>query len=281
MGSVEIAFVREQDARGEVESVFADIRAVMRIGTVNLIWRHLAMDAAVLQAAWAVARPLYVRREALEQAVADTVVRLGRPDLTPWSDDAWADAGLAYDDRRRIAGVIATYNRGNAFNLLALSALLAPAGGKNHDRSEPRDVDALLPPPPSDLPSVPELHELEPGVAELVTRLNGLGLRRPAGGIVATLYKHLALWPGMLNLTWSLLEPLERSHTLVALVEQCAACSADAAGSLAAEVGRWERDDLRERAQASISLFVDSAICRMLPVGLLLRDALNEGGPPP
>lgn len=280
MPSDEIAFVREGDARGEVGAVFADIRSVMRIGTVNLIWRHLAMDADVLRSAWSVARPLYVERAALELAVADTVSRLERPIQAPWSVDAWMRAGLSAEDRPRIADVIATYNRGNAFNLLALSALLAPEDGSAAGPSGAVEVDALLPPPPSGLPAVPELHELAPDVADRVKQLNGLGLRRPAGGIVATLYKHIALWPGMLELTADLLAPLERSGALLAAVEDCATRAAATALTLKPYVGAWERDDWREPAQHAIRLFADTAICRMLPIGLILTDALREDGLP-
>ena len=52
--------VTEAEATGETAAIFADIRAVYRVGAVNLIWRHLATIPDALPWAWRAIRPVYM-----------------------------------------------------------------------------------------------------------------------------------------------------------------------------------------------------------------------------
>jgi hypothetical protein len=51
--------VAEAAARGETAAIFAEIRAVLGVGVVNLIWRHLATIPGALPWAWGLLRPRY------------------------------------------------------------------------------------------------------------------------------------------------------------------------------------------------------------------------------
>ena len=52
--------VPEAAAIGDIAEIFADIRRVLGVGVVNLIWRHLATIPGALPWAWGTVRPLYV-----------------------------------------------------------------------------------------------------------------------------------------------------------------------------------------------------------------------------
>ena len=50
--------ITEANATGEIAEIFADIRRVLRVDVVNLIWRHLATIPGALPRAWDSLRPL-------------------------------------------------------------------------------------------------------------------------------------------------------------------------------------------------------------------------------
>ena len=52
--------ITEAAATGEVAKIFGDIRRVLAVDVVNLIWRHLATLDGALPWAWTTLRPLYV-----------------------------------------------------------------------------------------------------------------------------------------------------------------------------------------------------------------------------
>ena len=51
--------VSEAAATGETARIFSDIRGVLGVEVVNLIWRHLATITGALPWTWGVLRPLY------------------------------------------------------------------------------------------------------------------------------------------------------------------------------------------------------------------------------
>lgn len=51
--------IAEASATGAVAEIFADIRTVLGVEVVNLIWRHLATIPDALPWAWRMLRPLY------------------------------------------------------------------------------------------------------------------------------------------------------------------------------------------------------------------------------
>lgn len=51
--------IAETSGTGVVAELFADIRGVLGVEVVNLIWRHLATIPNALPWAWGMLRPLY------------------------------------------------------------------------------------------------------------------------------------------------------------------------------------------------------------------------------
>ena len=267
----QIEFVREADANGVVADIFADIRTTMAVATVNLIWRHLAIEPLVLEGAWMATRPMYTSAR-LDQHVAAFAADVSINSGCRWPSAVLALAGVMQSERATVASVIATYNRGNAYNLLTLSALLT---APNEFKLDAASGARTLPSPAHPLPPVPEMHELDHAVAGVVMELNQLGNAAGGASIIATLYKHLAHWPGLLNLAWAALAPLHRDGTLQAMSNDCAVLATRHAGALAVYRGAWPAGPARDKAEIAISMFVQHAICRLLPVGLLLRQALE------
>ena len=62
--------IAEAAATGAIAEIFADIRGVLRVEVVNLIWRHLATLPGALPWVWGVLKPLYGNGTILAEAKA-------------------------------------------------------------------------------------------------------------------------------------------------------------------------------------------------------------------
>jgi hypothetical protein len=264
--------VTEAEATGETAAIFADIRAVYRVGAVNLIWRHLATIPDALPWAWRAIRPVYVDGTIARAAMAFRA-NLRPPILPPVPPEVFGAIGLSSDDLARIQGVLRAYDRTNSMALIALTALQA-------------DIVASIPPPGPppqgaeenlyrlyDLPALTPLNAMPPHVASLVARLNGFGAigEQP---ILASMYRHLSHWPPYLGLAWAALAPLNRSGALHAAI----AATLEHAQIAAAAVP-MPRDPPPSGAIEAIALFIDDvlpkmvAICGMLHAMTIALDA--------
>ena len=115
--------ITETAATGEIAAIFADIRGVLGVAVVNLIWRHLATMPRALPWAWRVLRPLYVDGTITAEAAA-LRSDLDLPRLPPFPPEVLAAAGLLDCDISAIRNVLAAYDRTNAMAVIALSTLL-------------------------------------------------------------------------------------------------------------------------------------------------------------
>ena len=70
MGEQPVPAITEAAAIGETTAIFADIRQVLGVDVVNLIWRHLATIDGALPWAWGTLRPLYVDGSVISEATA-------------------------------------------------------------------------------------------------------------------------------------------------------------------------------------------------------------------
>jgi hypothetical protein len=120
--------IAEASATGAVAEIFADIRTVLGVEVVNLIWRHLATIPDALPWAWGMLRPLYADGTIRAEAQA-LQTRIALPHLPPFPYDLLAAVGLGGDDLASIRNILAAYDRTNAMALIALSALLCRLDG--------------------------------------------------------------------------------------------------------------------------------------------------------
>jgi hypothetical protein len=277
-----IPAVSEVEARGDVARLFEDIRLVLGVPVVNLIFRHLAILPGGLAWSWGVLRPLYASGR-----VADAANRLGEnlplPAVTPVSRESLRHAGVDARGERAITHVLDVYNRSNAMNLVALTGLLEwlRVGAVARPASPDSEGAPRLSPGRSEAGErLPPL--LAPGDMDEVTRaivvdLNTFG-ERGDGHVLASMYRHLAHWPGYLGLAAGLLRPLHTTGELDRLADRALVHARDEARRL----GPWtDPSDLatptpaiRDRIEQALDAFTSNTIAKMVPIARLLRATL-------
>lgn len=252
--------VTEAEAKGETARIFADIRATMGSPVVNLIWRHFATIPGGLEWAWTSARPIYAGGQA-QAAAARLYDRLDPPLPCPLPPGALEAVGISAGDLARVRAVPEGYNRGNGPNLVTLLALVAEPAGP------PPDGAAPAAPPPAPLPPLLSEPDVTPQTWALVRAINLLGAR-PDEPILATMYRHLAHWPGLLALmhaAWSPLAADGRLQAAIARTRELARAEAAALAGLRADAGPPP-----PAAEAALDEFTGHVISRMVPIGVAL-----------
>jgi hypothetical protein len=265
--------IRESEAPPETAAIYAEIRAATGLPLVNLIWRHFAALPGALPWAWGAVRP--AAQAGLVVAAAERVTdALAPAPAPPIERDQLAAVGVhdkaAYGGLPAICRVLEAYNRGNACNLVALTALLQglEAGFPAEPAAAPRPVAA--PAPIEALPPLPRLDELDDQVRRSVA---GLAARHAGfeAGAVPSLYLHLAHWPGLLDLARGRIEQLP----LAELRERTRELAKDEANVLlSAMAAPPPPAAVREEVELALGRFARGLIAEMLPVGLALRRAL-------
>ena len=268
-----VATITEAEATGEIAALYADIRATQGVPVVNLIWRHIAVQPGALGWAWAALKPLYASGTIDSEADA-LRNELTLPVLPAMSRPVLHCAGLTDSDIARIMMVLQSYERSNAMNMVALSALLARIEG-TAAASRPTGVtggggaaiDGTMPP-------LLGLDDMPPHVRDVVLALNAIGGRTE---ILASMYRHLANWPGYLGLIHTLIAPVEaegRSEPVIqSVIAEGISRGANIAGGLA--VPQNEPDAATQQALGqSLRTFIEGPIGKMITVVPLIRRAM-------
>lgn len=261
--------ILEADATGEIAEIFADIRATYRIGVVNLIWRHLAVFEGALPWAWASLKPLYVGGHV---AAAASVLRAERPlpEAPNVPAAAWACIGL---DPAPVRDVIAAYDRSNPMALAALTLLresTAPGFAASGTPRAPLFPDEAAIP----LPALLALHEMPPHTAEMVRALNAMGSTAEQP-ILASMYRHMAHWPGALALAYGALAPLHASGALQSAIAATRDLAREEAARMATLLPRLPPPPDLSRVNAALDAFIQDAIGRMVVNGGVLGAAFR------
>jgi hypothetical protein len=197
-----VTAISEAEATGEIAEMFTDIRETMQIPLVTSIWRMLAHIEGGLSALWEAAKPIF-QTGLPAVALVQLLKQVKLPIPEPFAPGQLACSGVSRADLEIIRTLIGAYNRSNGMNLLALAALVVPPSGK---------------PPPSptasgprqnwpELPSLQAPEEIDPAIWQLLEHLNRIGKATPPSGI-ATLWRHLSHWPGLLAVIYAGLMPL-------------------------------------------------------------------------
>ncbi|MFC7473582.1 hypothetical protein ACFQS7_04405 [Dankookia sp. GCM10030260] len=269
MAAAALPELREAEAPPEIAAIYAALRAASGVPLVNLIHRHLATLPGVLPWVWQAIRPP-LEDGRLAGARDRLAAALPLPATTPLPDGA-----LDAAERRDVAALVETYNRGNLTNLILLTALRRALEGAPTEPGPPPPAIAALPmlPPP---PPLPKLAELPPPLAAAVL---GLAARHGAGGVVPSLYLHLAHWPAI--------PPALPGWLGAALDPAAIAAGRDAAVRLAEREGdalrpalalQGEVPDGRHAAVLTVvGHFTRQVIPAMVPIGLALRRVLAQG----
>jgi hypothetical protein len=266
--------ITEAAAAGETAAIFADIRQVLGVDVVNLIWRHLATMEGALPWAWQALRPLYTDGSIVNEA-AGLRQELALPATPSIPAEVCAGLGLGLDDLVIIRRVLAAYDHTNAMAVLALTALSARLDGR-----VPQDVTAAGSMPMPGMPRIPlpkllDLAEIPPATAAIVTELNGFGTRRP-GAVLASMYRHLAHWPSYLSIAWLLLAPLDGDGRLAIAIERAQHAVLARADRLLVRLidsTALPPPALAARISAAVEPFAGDVIVKMLVICAFLRRA--------
>lgn len=250
--------IAEHEATGAVAETFDDIKATLGVPVVNLIWRHLATIDGGLDWAWGAAKPIYASGQAARSAQA-LFDRLPVAMPEPLAPGALQAVGVTGEDLATVRAIAAGYNRGNGLNLLALGALIVPPAGPVTGGGSPASE------PSAPIPRVLSERDVEPHVWELVLALNRFG-SRPQEPILATMYRHLAYWPGLLALMHAGFAPLAADGRLAGAIATTRSMALAESARLAHL--RAEASPAPAEAVAAVEEFTRHVIARMVPVCL-------------
>ena len=268
--------ITEAAATGETALIFADLRATLGVNVVNLIWRHIATFPGALPWAWGTVKPVYVSGGVAMEAQR-LKAGLSIPALPDWPNAVLRCAGIDAAGEASIRRILASYNRSNAMNLVALSALVRRIDGAPADTR----TDTAFPEQPQEatiegaLPKLLTLDEVAADTADLVRRINLLG-DRDQGRILASMYRHLAHWPGVLALGYTHLAAFAADGRLEKMAAQAIDLGERAGARLQAGMTVLPPPDTTDEIRRAATDFIEHAIGKMVPVAALLMAVMPK-----
>ena len=193
--------IKEDAAEGQTAALYDDIRAVIGVPMVNLIFRNMATVPGCLEWAWAVVRPLYVHGE-IPDAAKDLTERVLPGKRADLSEPIKAQE-LSPDDIAAIDRVLQSYGRANPMNAVGLNVI-----DLTLDRAVRKTMPGLSKPPAAEALLKPDglidlLPMVDPATASEQTRqaLNRLTIQIHGSdtGVIPSLYRHFGAWPDFLE----------------------------------------------------------------------------------
>jgi hypothetical protein len=257
-----LAEVSEDAAQGLVAEIYEDIRTVLGLPLVNLVYRHLAVEPRRLEAAWRQLRP-NLTDEASDTG-AEALLAKAVVDAAPIPSAALRTVGVGSVELAQAAAVLDAYNQANPRNLIALRALLVGVPGTGSPRpSAPR-------PAPVPLPGLASLDGLDEALRALLDEMAGAVAAKGEERLIPGLFRHLAHSPGLLALAWTVLRPAVVGRS----VARAANVVARQAAGLAAGLPHPVEATPDPETAAVVRRFTET-IPRMLVVGVTLRRSLG------
>lgn len=259
-----LAEIPEREAQGTIAAVYADIRRVVGVPFVPLIYRFLAVTPGLLERCWAQLAPNLASAGAREKLAELGRVALGGVEPIPRA--ALADSL----DGRLARATLDAYRRANSANLLGMAALLdgvrsveVPTAAAMVAPRESRCEPIL---PMADLPRLPAasaslLQEFAAPIA---------GASPPV--VVPSLLRHFAHDQLPLALLWTALRPVLTGEAFARVAASLSARARELAAELPYGVTALDDPD----ARVVVERFAVSTIPRMLLTGSLLKVALAE-----
>ena len=123
------------------------------------------------------------------------------------------------------------------------------------------------------MPRLLALDEVTKDTADLILKINLLADRHH-GRIVASMYRHLAHWPGFLALCYAQLAPLAADGSIAQMIESALALADHAGARLQGQLIATPRpENVANIRQASIE-FIEQAISKMVPIAKLIEASL-------
>lgn len=267
--------LREEEASPTIKAIYADIKRASGTPLVNLIYRHLATIPGGLEWVWGAINAAWgyegLRQAARQMPAAKAVAVL------PAS--LWQAANVSAQDLAAIRALIEDYNVTNATNILGMTALALAL-------RQPSLLKGDLPPIPATRaekpiaaigPPVPRMEAMSPDLRDLVLFANNLGETEPQP-LIASMFRHLSLWPGSLAIATTILAPLGPSGDLKRLQQEAVSAAEKFGAELIARAPAGfpalPVPQSREPILHALDLFRTTLIPKLLPIGHILRQAM-------
>ena len=258
-----LAEVAEADAEGSTAEIYGDVRRVLGLPVVNLVYRHLAVEPMVLERVWRELRPNLTSRIA-ERAARRLVDQAVPPIVVPIPAGALAAVGLDAERARLVRATLDAYARANSLNLLGMHALLDGCPG-NAERRETLD-----PPPAESILAMAQLTTLPATTVELLDEMSAALVGGEQPRLVPSLLRHFADDPALLALFWTALRPAAGAELAAAR-----GAVATEARALVAKLP-WPVRPLEDRTLRKTAGRFVVAMSALLVAGEALRIAIAE-----
>jgi hypothetical protein len=198
-----LAELREQDATGEIATIYGEIRRLWAVPYVSSLQRHLATRPGWLEWTWAALGPAFTNGSA-QRAAWRTADDLSVPRLAPISRDALSVWGVDEVGEAAIRATCASFCRVSPVNLVLSGLLRRLLTGER-----PTAVGAVAVGwmPPAPLGPLPALIDPAAGSAAERAVLATLGTSVGGRPFVPGLYRMLATWPAFLAHVATVLRP--------------------------------------------------------------------------
>jgi hypothetical protein len=193
-----LAEVAEAEATGATAAAYEAVRRAIGLPVVNLVYRHLATEPGRLERVWSALEPNL--RHVRDAGIATRLVASARPPaVAPIPPAALAAAGVGPGAIAGAEATLAAYSRGNATNLICLTALLRGAAGTGSRAPSAAVAAAPAPALPPMVDPARFAESSKPLLAEMSRAVAGEA--EPV--IVPSLLRHLAEPPALLALAWA------------------------------------------------------------------------------
>ena len=273
MASDPIPAIAESEATGDTAVLFADIRESLGVPVVNLIFRHLATFPQALPWSWQTLKPLYLdgtidaQAELLRESLSFSLV-------TGISRQSLSDAGLSRSDMETIRMILRSYERSNALNLVAFSALLAKLNGEKTSEPLTNTIAPATNTVRGQMPKPLTLAEMDDQTRAMTLHLAGLG---GADAIMPTMYRHLAHWPSYLSILDELLTPLDQQQILQASIKTLIADATNRGRQISVGLAQAAIDlepSHRAALVGAIENFLEGVIAKMVVVVGVIKEGM-------
>lgn len=261
-----LAEVSEQAAHGSVAATYAEIRRILGVPMVVLVYRALAVQPGRLEHVWSALAANLAAGETQRTAASLDVPEIGGVEPLPGR----LTCAIARLDPVRLAGTLDCFDHANRLNLIGLTALLLGAPG-NPD-ADPRPAPpamrrALL--PMADLTLLPR------SSVELLQRMSAPITKSERPVVIPSLFRYFAHDPDLLEAIGKSLEPAVLSDGFTSAVTAVTERARDLAGTLPYPVARVHDDGTREITTRFITTIPAMIVATKL-LRLVLHGRLGE-----
>lgn len=265
-----VTALAESDATGDIAKIFADIRETMQIPMLTSVWRILAESKADLASTWNAVKPLYATGQP-EAALARLRADAKFPELKPATMSEFESVSVSASDLESAKAIVAAYNRSNSLNLLTQTAIVVDRSSE-YEAYPSVGTDSVS----HDLPHLLPRDEIADDVWETVVEINLYGTT-PGDVGLATIYRHLAHYPGVLSLMKSRLAIADEQGAIAKGAISVSEISLEEGARMAHLRDESLRGEMSDHATEYVANYVDGPfhVARIVNIGTALARWLD------